>query len=307
MIYKKYLLAEILIIFLVMGATLSCEKKTESSSPYPAVLSVKIVPENPRTTSSLKLKMEGLEGKDLTFRYLWKRNGEKIFGETFEILNHINFTKHDTISVVVTPVQGQIVGKAVESAPVVIINTGPTLSFAAIRPYLAYANSQLEVMTRSSDDDEDYIVHSYKWIKNDQEIENENSSILSSENFSRGDSLRCIVTPSDRELEGKAFTTVSVVITNSPPVITSPPPSEVVLKQVFTYTVVADDADWDELIFSLSSSSPEGMTIDPATGVINWEIPKDFKGICPIEIIVSDGYGGRCSQSSSLSISESTG
>jgi hypothetical protein len=80
-----------------------------------------------------------------------------------------------------------------------------------------------------------------------------------------------------------------------------------VLKQVFTYTVVADDADRDELIFSLSSSFPEGMTIDPATGVINWEIPKDFTGIYPIEIIVSDGYGGRCSQSSSLSISESTG
>ena len=307
MIYKKYLLAEILIIFLVMGATLSCKKKTESSSPFPAVLSVKIVPENPRTTSSLKLKMEGLEGKDLTFKYLWKRNGEKIFGETFETLNHINFTKHDTISVVVTPVQGQIVGKPVESSPVVIINTGPTLSFAAIQPYLAYTNNQLEVMTRSSDDDKDYIVHSYKWIKNDQEIENENSSILSSENFSRGDSIRCIVTPSDREVEGKVFTTVSVVVANSPPVITSPPLPGVVLTQVVTYTVVADDADRDELIFSLSSSSPEGMTIDPATGVINWKIPKDFTGSYPIEIIVSDGYGGRCSQSSSLSISESTG
>ncbi len=307
MIYKKYLLAEILILLLIMGIPLSCKQKTESTSPYPAVLSVKIVPENPRTTSNLKLKMEGLEGKDLTFKYLWKRNGEKIFGETFETLNHINFTKHDTISVVVTPVQGQTVGKPVESAPVVIINTGPKLSSAVIQPYLAYANSQLEVMTRSSDKDEDYIVHSYKWIKNDQEIENENSSILSSENFSRGDSIRCIVTPSDREVEGKAVTTVSVVITNSPPVITSQPPPEVVLKQVFTYTVVADDADRDELIFSLSSSSPEGMTIDPATGVINWEIPKDFTGIYPIEIIVSDGSGGRCSQSSSLSISENTG
>ena len=306
MIYKKYLLAEILIILFIMGAAFSCKDKTESSSPYPTVLSVKIMPDNPRTNSKLKIKMEGIEGKDLTFRYLWKRNGEEIFGETFDALSPLNFTKHDAISVVVTPVQGEVVGKSVESDPVVVLNTGPILSFAVIKPYPAYTDGELEVVVEASDNDDDYIVFSYNWIKNGQEIENENSSVLTSENFKRGDSIQCTVIPSDREAEGKTVTTPPIVIANSPPVITSQPPSGVVPEQVFTHKVVADDADEDEMVFSLSSSSPEGMTIDPATGVIKWKIPKDLTGVYPIEIVVSDGSGGRCSQSTNLSIGEST-
>jgi len=305
--YKKYLSAKILIIFLIMGLAFSCKDKTERSSPYPTVLSVKIMPDNPRTNSKLKVKMEGIEGKDLTFRYLWKRNGEEIFGETFDALGPLNFTKHDAISVVVSPVQGEVVGKPVESVPVVVLNTGPILSFAVIKPYPAYTDGELDVVVEASDNDDDYIVFSYNWIKNGQEIENENSSVLTSENFKRGDSIQCAVIPSDREAEGKAVTTPPIVIANSPPVITSPPPSGVVREHVFIHKVVADDADEDELVFSLSSSSPEGMTIDPATGVIEWKIPKDLTGSYPIEIVVSDGYGGRCSQSTTLSVSKSTG
>ena len=307
MIHKKYLLAEILVLLLIMGIPLSCKDKPESTAPYPTVLSVKIMPDNPRTKSKLKIKMEGVEGKDLTFRYLWKRNGEEIFGETFDTLGHLNFTKHDVISVVVTPVQGKIVGKSVESDPVVILNAGPIISFAVIKPYPAYADSELEVVVEASDSDDDYIVFFYKWIKNGQEIENESSSVLTSGNFKRGDSIKCTVIPSDREAEGKAVTTPPIVIANSTPVITSQPPSGIVREQVFTHKVVADDADEDEIVFSLSSSSPKGMTIDPATGVIKWKIPKDLTGVYPIEIVVSDGYGGRCSQNTSLSIGESTG
>ena len=307
MMYKKYLLINILILLLIAGATLSCKKEAENTSPFPTVLSIKITPETPKTKQTLKTKMEGVEGKELTFKYVWKRNGEAIFGEAFNTLSHSNFTKHDVISVVVTPVQGEITGRPVESEPVIVLNTKPKLSFARIQPYPAYADDQLEVVVTASDDDDDYIEYTVEWSKNGQAIENETSRVLTSGNFKRGDSIQCKVIPSDREEEGKAFTTTPIVIANSPPVITSQPPSDVVIEQLFTFKVVADDADQDELVFSLSSSSPEGMTIDPATGMIKWEIPKDLTGVYPIEIIVNDGYGGRSSQSTSLSLGKSTG
>lgn len=307
MLYKKYLLVKIVILFLTAGVIHSCKSETKSSSPYPSVLSVKITPENPRTARDLSIIMEGLEGKDLTFKYLWKRTGEEIFGEAFKTLRSSNFAKHDTITVVVTPVQGETIGKSIESDPVVIMNTSPVLSLAMVRPQPAYTNSQLEAIVEASDDDDDYVVFSYVWIKNGQNIFNETSSLLSSENFKRGDSIQCIVTPSDREAKGKSFTTTPIVIANSPPSITSQPPSSVMLKDSLTYRVVADDLDQDKLVFSLVPSVPKGMAIDPATGVIKWKIPKDFTGVCPIEIIVSDEYGGRCSQRFDLSIGESTG
>ena len=306
MVHKKYLLAEIVILFLITGLNFACERKTKSSSPYPSILSVKITPENPKATHDLNVIMEGLEGSNLTFQYCWKRNGNEIFGETFKTLRHLNFSKYDTISVLVTPVQGEVIGRSVESDPVIIMNTVPIISLATIQPQPAYTNRQLEVVVKASDDDDDYIVYSYTWIKNDQVITGETSSILSSSNFKRGDSIWCKVIPSDREVEGRTFTTEPIVIANSPPFITSQPPSEIVLEHFFTYKVVADDPDQDKLVFSLSSA-PEGMVIDPATGVIKWKTSKDLTGIHPIEIIVSDEYGGRCSQRFNLSIDEIVG
>lgn len=306
MIHRRYLFAAILVFFLIVVVTFSCKSKTKSSSPYPTILSVKISPENPRTTHDLKIIMEGMEGNGLTFNYCWKRNGEEIFGETFETLRHLNFSKHDTISVVVTPVQGEIIGESVESDPVVIRNTIPVVSFAVIQPHPAYTHNQLEVIAEVSDDDDDYIVYSYKWIKNGQDIVSETENFLSNVNFKRGDSIQCSITPSDREVDGSTFTTEPILIANSPPVITSQPPSEIAFEHFLTYKAIADDPDHDELVFSLSSPSPEGMTINPTTGIIKWKIPKDLTGDCPIEIIVSDGYGGRCSQRFNLSIAENT-
>ena len=305
MIYRKYLFIEIVIFFLVVWLSPSCKSKTENSYPCPAILSVRITPENPKTTQDLNVIIEGLEGSNPAFKYCWKRNEKEIFGEAFKTLSHLNFSKHDTISVVVTPLQEGVVGKSVESDPAVVMNTEPIISSAIIKPQPSYTNSQLEVMVGASDEDDDCIVYSCQWIKNDRKIDNESSNVLSSSRFERGDSIKCRVIPSDREVEGKVFTTETIIIANSPPVITSQPPSEIVSDSLFIYEIAADDPDQDSILFSLSSSLPEGMIIDPATGVIEWKIPKGLTGDYPIEIMVSDGYGGRCSQVFNLSIGES--
>ncbi len=305
MICRKYILVEtVMLLFVIAGLTSACKDKPESSSPFPSVLSVKITPENPKAIHDLNIIMEGMEGRDLTFKYVWKHNGEEIFGETFNSLRHLNFSKHDTISVVVTPLQEEVVGKSVESAPVVIMNTAPKISQATIEPQPAYTHSELEVRIEASDDDDDYLVYSYQWIKNGQKIADETSSVLSSLNFERGDKIECSIVPSDQEAEGNEFTTRSVDIINRPPSITSQPPMDIVLEDSFAYQVVVEDPDQDTLAFSLSPSAPEGITIDPATGVIKWKIPKGLAGVYPIEIIVSDGQGGRCSQNFNLTISE---
>ena len=293
------------IIFLITGSTPACKKTTNSSSPYPTLLHVKITPENPKTTHDLHVTMEGMEGNNLTLKYYWKRNGKVIFGETSETLDHLNFSKHDTISVAVTPFKGDATGKPVVSDPIVIMNTKPSIYSATIQPQPAYTNSQLEIMVEPSDEDDDYISYAYQWIKNDQEIAYETSNVLSSLCFERGDSIQCIIIPSDRESEGKPFTTDPIIIANSPPLITSQPTSEIIFEGFFRYKVGANDPDQDTLVFSLSPSSPEGITVDPSNGVIKWKIPKDLTGRYPIEIIVSDGCGGRCSQSFNLFIAES--
>jgi len=292
-------------IILALGINPSCKSQPENFSPYPAILSARITPENPRASSKLSVVTEEVECENTAFKYCWKRNGKEIFGETVKTLSHFNFSKHDAISVIVTPLQGEAIGRPVESASVVIINTEPIISSATIQPQPSYTNSQLVVKIQASDEDDDLIVYSYQWIKNGEEILNETSHVLSSSCFERGDSIQCRIIPSDREVYGRTFEAETIRIANSPPLITARTQSEIACEGFFMYKINTNDPDQDILALSLSSSAPDGMTLDSATGIVKWKIPKGLTGSYPIDIIVSDGYGGRCSQSFNIYIGES--
>jgi len=60
---------------------------------------------------------------------------------------------------------------------------------------------------------------------------------------------------------------------------------------VYTYQVKASDPDGDTLVYSLEAP-PNGMTIDPATGLLTWVVPLEFKGKQGVGISVGDGHGG---------------
>jgi bacillopeptidase F len=53
------------------------------------------------------------------------------------------------------------------------------------------------------------------------------------------------------------------------PIITSSPPTTATVGSLYSYTVIASDADGDALIYSLDVAPP-GMNIDPASGLIAW-------------------------------------
>ncbi len=57
-----------------------------------------------------------------------------------------------------------------------------------------------------------------------------------------------------------------------PPVIISQPVTTAVAGQAYTYPVKAIDPDGDPLTYSLTTA-PQGMTIDPTTGVASWTAP----------------------------------
>ncbi len=62
---------------------------------------------------------------------------------------------------------------------------------------------------------------------------------------------------------------VSGTALNRPPIITSPPILKASINRVYSYQIVASDPEGDALVYALLSG-PVGMTIDPATGLVNW-------------------------------------
>ncbi len=94
--------------------------------------------------------------------------------------------------------------------------------------------------------------------------------------------------------------TITVRAGNLPPAITSTPPTRAAATQAYRYAVHATDVDSDPLTYLLSAA-PAGMTIDAATGLIQW-IP-DTTGPQTVFIRVEDGQGGIATQTYTVVVS----
>jgi hypothetical protein len=70
---------------------------------------------------------------------------------------------------------------------------------------------------------------------------------------------------------------------------------------VYTYQVRASDPDGDALTYSMESPV-KGMAIDPATGLLQWNVPAEFKGKTDVSITVGDGNGGTSTYSVTITI-----
>ncbi len=99
--------------------------------------------------------------------------------------------------------------------------------------------------------------------------------------------------------EGEEGVSNEVMIINSTPTISSLPPSLNLSEAGYQYSVIAQDVDNDPLSYNLSVH-PEGMTIDPGTGYINWLLP--VEGVHQVVIEVTDGLGGKATQKFNLTL-----
>ena len=86
---------------------------------------------------------------------------------------------------------------------------------------------------------------------------------------------------------------------NQDPIITSTPITTATVGVLYTYDVEADDADQDTLTFALTTF-PTGMTIDSASGLIQWT--PAVAGNEDVVVEVTDGNGGSDTQSFTINV-----
>lgn len=93
---------------------------------------------------------------------------------------------------------------------------------------------------------------------------------------------------------------VPPVVPNAP-LVQSVAPKHASQATVFTYQVQAVDGNADPITYSLVAS-PDGMTIDPVTGLISWSVPADRTGTQTVVVAVADPSGLKTTQTFVLSI-----
>ncbi len=89
--------------------------------------------------------------------------------------------------------------------------------------------------------------------------------------------------------------TVNVTQADTPPVITSTPKGPAVVGLPYFYQVTAQDAENNTITFSLTAF-PNGMAIDPNTGLVTWTPTSDQLGSQQVEITASDNQGASTTQ-----------
>ncbi len=232
---------------------------------------ISILPQNPRTSSSLKAVVL-FRGKDPErVSYQWLRNEQAILGASAPVLGKENLHKGDFISVSVEVHRPGGSGDERTSDVVIIGNSPPAATFAGIEPGEPSSSDTLRAVGAGSDDDDDAVSFVYQWIVNDETLVGQDEQFLASKHFRRGDQVRVAITAYDGEEYGSTISSAPVVIKNSPPKIVSTPPASAD-NGLFRYAVQTEDVDGDPLHFSLEGDPPAGMKIDGETGLVTWQV-----------------------------------
>jgi hypothetical protein len=139
-------------------------------------------------------------------------------------------------------------------------NTAPEIKKAEL---VADSADSLHVTAEAADADGDKVSLKYAWTVNGTPV-SQDASITG---LKSGDKVLVKVIPSDGAVDGPAKT-LFMIIQNLPPrfLQTGNPVFD---DPVWTYHVKAEDPDGDKVTYKLVSG-PEGMTVNPNTGTVQW-------------------------------------
>ncbi len=273
---------------------------SQSGNPPPVIQQAAVFP-TPLILSgpvAVQIEADNTGRNPLTFRYQWLINGYRVDGETHPTLSPARLKLGDKVEVEIIAVDGQTSGKPYRTEPAIVGNTPPEVVKVSIES-TGSDRSTMHALAEGVDVDQDAIHYAYRWWRNGTLVVGGDTATLNTGAFSRDDSITVEVIPRDAGGAGKSKLSEPVALGNNAPKITSHPPSKFD-KGVFVYNVQAIDDDKDSLKYLLEAA-PSGMTIDPVTGMISWQVASDVKGTHRVRILVQDGQGGSAFQDFDLS------
>ena len=189
-----------------------------------------------------------------------------------------------------------------QTAPLVLGNSAPTVRRVVITPPRPTALDLLEVEPDYADEDGDVVSLSYRWLRNGEPIADSDRPRLPPDVGHRGDQIIAQVRASDGSSESPWVSSALLTVANAAPAIKTQPNYTLSGSSQYSYDVGAEDPDRDRPLKYELVQGPPGMVVDVASGRVTWQVPDTANGVYPIELAVSDSYGGRTLQSYSLAV-----
>ncbi|MHB8707580.1 MAG: Ig domain-containing protein [Desulfuromonadales bacterium] len=252
---------------------------------------IQILPGQPTAADCLGAVTTGISGQS---QYRWYVNEQLIPGQNESRLCGEFYKRGDQVAVAI--------GKDVSTVKVsvTIANSPPKITGISATPEQVFADSNIKVVPVAEDKDGDPVEFRYQWLVNGEANPFLTEDTLAGDHFNKGDVLQIKITPFDGFEEGPVYESFTMTIPNAPPLIDSQPPQQFEALE-YSYQVKASDADGDRLVYTLAKS-PQGMTIDPGTGLISWPLTGVNPAAYPLKIVVSDPDGAEAFQEFTLTL-----
>lgn len=309
---------KLFIVLLLFAILLSCSRGDKSSrvtpgegsstasvpAGAPEIVSASLYPEKITPTKQIiaQYKFRDVEARGLTLTIRWFVDNELVQEGPLATLDPGKYRKGSEVYAEIVAANARGTGKPVRSKPVTVGNLPPSLSTVSLSPMDPPVGAKIIAAATGTDPDGDTVSFLYQWFVNGKPASEprKDNNEFSTANLRKKDMVHVVVTPTDGTDIGAIKASDVAVLANSAPRITSTP-QYALENGWYQYQVTANDPDGDALTYSLLTSPP-GMTIDRATGLVRWEAPKTVpeKQEIVIKIAVDDGDGGTANQNYSL-------
>jgi hypothetical protein len=161
-------------------------------------------------------------------------------------------------------------------------------------------DNRIVARVEAVDPDRDEIHYHYRWWRNDKQVKEGEENVLDTTGFGRKDIVVVEVIARDQDTAAMPVRSTPSALGNSPPQIVSAP-AALTNREQYEYVVQAKDVDGDSVTYGLETGPP-GMTIDKATGLVNWKVMPGIASTHRVKVMADDGQGGTAWQEFELSI-----
>ncbi len=189
------------------------------SNTAPTVTSALILPGAPKEADTITVTPNGWsddDGDTEGYQYAWYVGGA--FVSSASSISGSTFNAGVTVSLELTPWDGEQSGAPVTSNTVIVQNTPPTVTSVSISPATAYSNTDLTAVPSgwSDPDPADSEGYVYQWNVAGSPTGPDDVA-LDDSFFVKGSPVTVTITPDDGSAQGSPVTSGSVTILNSAP------------------------------------------------------------------------------------------
>lgn len=279
------------------------DPELDSSANRPPVIDeLQVTPPNPRTIDGLSLAVHvyDLDGDPVRVEIEWYSGNAELAAVSGATVAPREFARGELVYAMVTANDGahRVTAK---SRVVEIENAAPVVMSVRLDPETAVATDVLTARVEGGDVDGDVVEYRYRWQVNAETVAAETAT-LPAGSVVRGDEVTVSVAGNDGQETGQWLSSAPLRVGNAAPLITTEPVYTLNEGGLYTYDVAAIDPDGDEPLVYELIEGPDGMTVDPSTGVVSWRFQDGADGLFPVELSVTDPYAGRTLQRYALEL-----